>query len=499
MPWFESALARVSPSWALRRLQARMVFDQAARAYDAARPSRGTKGWITSSASAIEEVGPALRVLRDRSRDIVRNNPWGVKIRRQLPAHLVGKGITPRPTGGAESTRSRALAHWNEWADATDVETDIGFPGQQALIAGTIVESGEALLLWEADARAPGGWRTRVLEGDYLDETLNEDSRNGSGRIVSGIEFDAAGRRVAYHLFREHPGDSLRVYFARATDRVRVDARFVDHVFEVLRPGQVRGVPWMAASGLRLRDVDDYMDAERWRKKIAAALAVFVTSPATPAQSGLGAVRSEEGPDGARRGIERIMPGTIKRLQAGEDVKLSTPPADAGITDYLRAELLAIAAGIGVPYAEMTGDLSTANYSSMRAGKMEFWALLDAWQAHMLRPMLLRRAWRRVMATGPAASMPCEWGFPKRMWVDPLKDAQAEVLAIQAGLVSQPDAIAARGDDWRETVREQAEFLAAAREAGLVLETDLAAGRPAAPAPALGADQTDDAAPAAAE
>lgn len=486
----ERALAAIGlPGLAIRMAHARAALEEAERAYDFAKASRATRGWRTPSTSAAAEVGPGLAVMRNRSRDLVRSNPWGIKARRQIPAHLVGKGVTPRPTGGADRTRRRALDAWRAWSEETDAETGAGFAAQQALIAGTVFEAGECLVLWDAAPDSPGGWTTRVIEPDYLDETLNERSRNGGGQIVNGIEFDGRGRRVAYHLFRDHPGDLVPGLFPRR-ERVRVEARFVDHVFEVLRPGQVRGVPFMAAAGLRLRDLDDYLEAERWRKKVTTAFAVFLKTPAGPAQSSLGQVRTETDAAGGQRAIERISPGTIKRLRPGEEPMFVTPPADQALEGYIKAELMAVAAGIGAPYAEFTGDLRNANYSSMRVGRLEFYALLDMWQAHMLKPLLLRRAWTRVQAASGVPNMPCEWSFPKRPWVDPEAEINAEIKAIRAGLLSQPDALAARGDDWREVLAEQAAFLAEADQLQLVLDTDPRAigasgnAQPATPQPA---------------
>lgn len=468
--FLERLLLPLFPTMAARRIGTRMQAETLLRAYDGANLGRGRKSWNASAASAATEDQPALSRLRARSRDLVRNNPWARKARRQLPAHMVGTGVVPRPTGYAPTTRKRALAAWNDWAAEADLEADMGFAAQQSLLAGTLVEGGEALMLWVPNAKAPGGWNTRILEGDFLDENYNEASRNGSGQIVSGVEFDSDGRRTAYHLWREHPGSAVPVSLFSG-NRVRVEARFVDHVFERMRPGQVRGIPWLAASMLGLRDLADYNEAERWRKKIAAALAAFVTTDAGPASSSLGAVSTETDPSGGQRAIERIAPGTIKRLRPGEDVKFSSPPADQGLEPYLRWEMLAICAGIGLPYAELTGDLSMANYGSMRAGKIEFWALLDTWQEHMLAPWL-NRAWRRVQAAGGVPGMTCEWGFPKRAWVDPLKDVMAEKLATRAGFSSSPDAIAARGYDWRQIAAEQAEYLALIDELGLVVEAD---------------------------
>ncbi len=468
---FDRTLLRIAPRLALRRLESRVRYDMLQRAYDAAKPSRKTKEWKAPGTSAAAEDAPALATLRNRSRDIMRNNPWGKKAKRQLPAHLVGTGVVPRPNSHAETTRKRALAVWNDWSEGADTEGGTGFEGLQNLAMQTIVESGETFAQWEPDAKSAGGWGVRLLEPDYLDETFHETSRNGSGRIVSGVEFDAAGRRAAYHFYRHHPGD-LTPMLRRLGERVRVPAEFVDHVFERVRPGQVRGVPWLSASMLGIRDMADYQDAERWRKKITAAMAAFVTSTGGPAASPLGATSTGTDGEGRQSLMQRILPGTIKHLAPGEDVKFSSPPADQGLEPYLRWEMFAICAGLGIPYAELTGDLSNANYGSMRAGKVEFWALLDVWQWLMVRPMLLQPAWRRVQAVRGVPGITCDWGFPKRMWVDPLKDVAAEVLAARAGLDDTPSQVGARGYDWREKLYSQAEYLALARELGLVLDVD---------------------------
>lgn len=492
---FERALARVFPGWAQARVRARIEAEMTIRAYEMAGMGRGTRGWNAPGASASTEVQGALARLRNRSRDLVRSNPWAAHAARLLPAHMIGTGVTPRPKDGADVTRRRALAAWDAWAEEADQANGAGFAGMQALAARGVIEAGEMLLDWEPDATQPGGWRVRLMEPDYLDEGFNETSRNGSGQIVNGIEFDAQGRRVAYHLWQQHPGDGLGgALRSLSIQRVRKPAALVDHVFEPLRAGQTRGVPLLAASGLRLRDLDDYLEAERWRKKVAAAFAAFVRTPQGPAGSPLGALSAETQSTGPQA-VERILPGTIKRLRPGEDVEFPTPPGDSGVQDYLRWELFAISAGIGIPYAELTGDLSNANYSSMRVGKLAFWAILDAWQWNMLAPMLLHRAWKRVQATSGVPGLRCEWSFPKRAWVDPLKDMQAEAMEVAYLMKSRQDAIGARGEDWRRNIDEEAEFRAYAAAKGVPVASEIKAAPAAAPTDAADdpADPADDA------
>ncbi len=103
--------------------------------------------------------------------------------------------------------------------------------------------------------------------------------------VRSGIEFDGLGRRVAYHLYRSHPDDGRLAPMSGqgGLDTVRVDASEIIHLYRVLRPGQIRGEPWLSRALVKLNELDQYDDAELVRKKTAAMFAGFVTrqSPRT--------------------------------------------------------------------------------------------------------------------------------------------------------------------------------------------------------------------------
>ena len=105
--------------------------------------------------------------------------------------------------------------------------------------------------------------------------------------------------------------------------------------------------------------------------------------------------------------------------------------------------------------------MSQANYSSLRASLIEFRSRVEQLQFHILVPQLLRPVWRRwltleilagrIDAPGfendPESWLGAEWYPPAFPWVDPLKDAEAEVALIQAGLKSRRQAVAERGYD----------------------------------------------------
>jgi lambda family phage portal protein len=223
---------------------------------------------------------------------------------------------------------------------------------------------------------------------------------------------------------------------------------------------------------LRLRDLDEYDDAELVRKKIEACFAAFVLDgdDAEP----LGEARQ----DGAGRRVESFEPGMIEYLPAGRDVRFAAPSASGGYPEYMRLQLHAVAAGLGLTYELLTGDLSQVNYSSIRAGLIEFRRRVEALQWQVLIPCLCAPVWRRFVdvahATGalPAGEIGVEWTAPRFEAVDPLKDARADIMAVRAGFMTLKEAIARNGYDPGEVLAEIAATNALIDRLGLVLDTD---------------------------
>ena len=251
-----------------------------------------------------------------------------------------------------------------------------------------------------------------------------------------------------------------------------VPASSVLHLFDRLRPGQVRGVPWFAPVILKLRDLDEYDDAELVRKKIEACFAAFVTG--ADDEETLGSAATDA--DGRR--VESFEPGMIEYLAPGKDVKFATPSHAGGYAEYMRVQLHAIAAGVGLTYELLTGDLCQVNYSSIRAGLLEFRRRMEALQWQLLVPGLCRPVWQRFVATAqaigalPAGTIEAEWTAPRFEAVDPLKDIQADILAVRGGLMTLKEAIARQGYDPAHVLAEIGATNAELDALGIVLDTD---------------------------
>jgi lambda family phage portal protein len=217
--------------------------------------------------------------------------------------------------------------------------------------------------------------------------------------------------------------------------------------------------------------------------------AIFITTPA--AENPLAPAEDDNE-------IE-LSPGLVTRLDAGEEVTVGQP-ADSGGTyePFQYRTLLQVSAALGIPYPYLTNDMVKGNFSNSRLALIEFRRRVAAWQHgvmvyQMCRPVFER--WLDVVDFSDAITLPnyqsqralyqrADWLPTKWDWVDPLKDANAELAQIEGGLKSRTQAIAERGYDAEEVDREIAEERARERELGLDFRRP---GSPQGAAPSTGA------------
>ncbi len=467
--WWDRFLISFAPGWGLRRIRARAQAQMMARHYEAAQGGRRTSGWMRSSSDPNTANRPALVALRELSRDLRRNNGWAKRGVQVIVNNTIGWGIMPKPAGRSRARSATAIQLWNEWADSTACDFDgrLNFYGLQRLAMETIVESGEVIILRQPspDLRIP--MRLQVLEPDYLDHNRNGLPTENGGHIIDGVEFDRLGRRVAYWLFTAHPGGQ-RLATSRF-ESVRVPADRVLHVYRVDRPGQVRGVPWLAAAITRLKDLDDFEDAELMQQKVAACFGAFVTDMD-------GAALPVGKKDDKNDRIEHLAPGHIAYLPPGKTVTFAQPPRAQDAAFSTRV-LRRIFVSLGVPYEEGTGDYSQVNYSSARMARLAHWQNVGEWREHLVIPQLCAGVWgwamRDLRELEDWPEMPgAQWAAPPMPILEPDKEGLAYLRLIRIGAMTWPQMVRELGYDPVEQLREIKETNDALDAAGIVLDSD---------------------------
>lgn len=303
--------------------------------------------------------------------------------------------------------------------------------GLQADMVRALVIDGEAFAqLIETDA----GLRLRFIPSELVDDSVTRDLPAG-GYIVSGVEFDSDGQRVAYHILPAKPVD----LFASYAPPVRVPASEIIHLFKPIGIGQVRGISWLAPVVVPANEFDAIVDALAVGIKVAALHAGFLVDLNSAGEP----FAADELPEPS------LEPGTIRRLPAGIDIKFSSPEHAKETASFLRFNLQMLAAGLGLPEHMLSGDLANANYSSLRAGLLPFRQRVEQVQYHTIAPQLLDPVWRRfhtpsVIAGDYNAVPAVEWLPPAWMQVDPEKAAKADAAELAAGLTSRRKLVAAR-------------------------------------------------------
>ncbi|PZU62323.1 MAG: portal protein [Brevundimonas sp.] len=465
----DGAVALVNPEAGARRMAARISVD-AIRGYDVAAGGRATKGWRRPRTSADVENQRAVAVTAASARDLVRNNKYASVGVRQMVAAAWGDGIAPMMVHPDKAVQQAAQDGWDRWAESP-VSGQQDYYGHGKLSVRGLYVDGNSLTVWRPDDDGPDG-RMMGRTGEHLDIAKTEAAANGV-RIIQGVELDDDDRRLAYHLFRDHPSSLL---YTTALTSERIEARHVDHLFEPLEHGQTIGISRLASVALTLRDIADVEDAKRLQEKVAACVALIRERSSGNPRSPLSGEVERQG--SGRPDLQTIRPGMIMDLAEGEKATSFTPAPSSGGVDFIRQQLAAVSAGM-VPYHVMTGDVSQANYSGLRASFLGQWGLLDDDQQNTIIPQVClpavrRRLRRMALETGDRRLLQVRqtWALPIRRQADPIKDLMAEVIEIRAGLKLLGRALAERGINGDEHMRQIKAMNDIIDELKLALETD---------------------------
>lgn len=471
----DRAIAVVAPRTAARRLAARVAIDAATRGYSAANRDRLNGSWRTASTSADAEIGPAAQLLRDRMRDLVRNNPYAANALSVLVTHAVGAGIVPR------SKDKKVNALFAEWAKQCDADGHLDFNGVVSLVTSEMLEAGTGVIRRRRRRLEDGlavPLQLQVIEVDHLDATKNGDL-GGGRRAAYGIEYDGIGKTTAYWMYPVHPGNAVLAASTSLNSRP-VPADEVAFAFVKQRAGQTQGVPWGHAAVRKLYDLETYEDAELIRKKLEACLVGVVTGGDEP--GGVGLPMGEDEVPGVYNAdgeiVEKFVPGMLYHARGGKDIKFTQPANTANYDSYKTSMLHTIAAGFRVPHALLTGRLDKVNYSSSKVGLETYKRTIDDLQWKVIIPMICQPLWdwfcEAAYFAGKIKSrkVPVEWSPPRFPTADEAKDIAARVAAIRAGLLNPLVAIAETGYTPDEVIDGFVEWNKKLDDKGLVFDSD---------------------------
>lgn len=468
----DRAISWIAPAAGARRLRHRASYELMKRAYAGAAMDRSKGGWVSPATSADAEIGRAAGMLRDRMRDLVRNNPYAANALSALVTHAIGDGILPR----AKSKRVNDL--FAEWVKECDADGRLDFFGIQALAVRQMMESGDGFIRRRRRLAADGltvPLQLQIFEADQVDATKDGPLDAGK-RAIQGIEFDGMGRRTAYWLYSHHPGDVRG--FSMTSKAVPADD--VVHVFEKQRQ-QVRGVPWGTPAISDIYSLGEYETAELIRKRLEACAVGVVTGGEDDGIGGIieDAASKYPGIKNHRgEAVERLEPGAFLHAHGGKTITFHQPAATGSYDSYKTSMLHTISAGWRVPHALVTGRLDGVNYTSSKLGLESFKLTISQLQWHVIIPMLCEPIWKWFLEAAYLAGKishtnhPAEWTPPRFYSADPARDVKARIMENRSGLKPMSAAIAETGYTRDEILAQYAEDNKEIDRLELVFDTD---------------------------
>ena len=427
------------------------------RNYSGAGAGRLLSGFLGNSTSADSEIRPAIRKLRDRCRQLARNEPIAAKALQIFRTQVVGdKGLhlqvrarnIPRPgqlKGDLDMSGNDIVERaWKEWSqkNVCEISGRHSWIDCQQLVQEGLVRDGEVLIKHIRNADNRFGYAIQFLEPDYLDEEYNIPAKNGN-RVVMGVELNQYNKPVAYHLHdgSAHPYDT----HGKIGGRVRVPAEDIMHIYRPERSQQTRGVPLFAPVMDKIHQLNGYAEAELVAARLSASKSMFLKT-----QDGVG--YSGDDFDGESPIMDAGEPGSISQLPPGVDIV--TPNMDhpnSAFSDFHKAMLRSIASGLGLDYVTLSSNLESVSYSSIRAGTIESRDNYKMHQRflieHFANPIF--REWLGLGITSGAIPFPSD-RFNKfansvifrargYQWVDPQKEVNSAVIGLQNGFLTFSD------------------------------------------------------------
>ena len=373
-------------------------------------------------------------------------------ITKTMATDIVGKGPALRMQTGSEGFNRMVEREWNAWTK------EIQFRRKLWCMAHAYDQDGEGIAVIRRNRR--------LRHAVKLDLKLTETEQchtpylpyNQAGKI-DGIEFDEFGNPTVYEFLKHHPGSSNSINAWAETERV--DAKFVCHWFQMIRPGQHRGIP-KGTSTLNIGAA-----SHRWREATLGAaenvanFSLFIKTMFEPDEV-------DTVDPMATLDIQKRM---MVALPAGYDAfqpKAEQPTANHG--EFNKALISEQARPRSMPYNKAACDSSQHNFASGRLDHIPYFAGIDDVDRLDCNDLVLEPLFRvwfdfAVMAFGWLGGNPDSindagrvhtWDWPKHTIADEKSEAAAKDTKLKNGSTSLVDVSNECGEDYEDKIQRTA-------------------------------------------
>lgn len=405
-------------------------------------------------------------------------------------------------------SRFNLLADSTEcWLDASGQMT---FTDMIRLSVGGFLMTGESLesAEWVTEGLRPCKTAFQMISPTRLS---NPDGMMDTDTLSRGVVLDKRGAPTGYWIRSGFPGDFFRgdiPSWKLIPAKTPWGRRQIIHIKEPMQPGQNRGISDMVSVLKQMRMTKKFSDVTLQNAVVNATYAAAIESelPSDLVFQSMGA-----GGQGFGNMLGQYMSALgdyvgsannisidgVKMPHLFPGTKLSMKPAGTpgGIgTGFEESLHRHIASPLGLSYEEFSKDYTKTNYSSARASSAGTWKFMQSrkktvadrkatmnfvlWleeeinnpNSYIPLPAGVTRARFRTMFYDPMAReaiCACQWIGASRGQIDEVKETQAAIMRVNAGMSTLQIECARFGEDFRRIFQQQAREKKLAKSLGL--------------------------------
>jgi len=444
--------------------------------------------WNTTQTSANTEIELSVAQLRNNARDLYITSDYVRRFISLMKTNVVGHaGIMLKMKAFSAPKQLDVTANlkikdgWNKFGrlGMTTVCGRYSIIDVLKQIIHSVPVDGEILIRFIKYKQSPFKFALQIIEADHLDEKLNKKLSNGN-IVKMGVEVDSFNRAVAYWVLKYHPGDQ-RAAFSQ-NEHERIPASEILHIFVPERPGQVRGVTWIASPAERLKMLDGFEEASLVAARVGASTMGIIHNDDGEEWTGDDPESSDNESNTTVQDGDIVFSaeaGTFKQLTGNKRVEKWNPaPPGISFNEFIKGVLRGVSSGLNISYENLANDRSDASYSSMRQAEVS-----DRDNYRILQTFMIERfcqpvfeSWLYMALSSGTVKLPfykydqfnaATWRPRGWMWVDPDKESKAAERDIANGIESAEDLAARRGSDIFENIEENSAVKQAADKEGL--------------------------------
>lgn len=468
----DKAISAIFPKWGYQR----KAWRESLRSYDAGSLGRLNGNWTTVNATAEQTNQVQRDILRARSRDMERNSDLLESLISPFERNVVGTGIiaqakTLKANGEEDEELNNAIEElWKKWCLARncDVTGQQTFSELQAMAVRRKKVDGGILFVkcYTQDGIVP--FQLQAKEVDELDTSYSTIPSIDGNRVVGGIELNQYNKPVAYY-FKKYTPDG---FWTGKTERV--PANRVIYLYSKKRPSQIREVSEFSRTLPVIKEVNEFVEAISVKERILACLSVFIKKVNPTGEFG-----RRDSSSGYK--VKTISPGMIQELNPGDDVVTVNPSGQASNSkEFIMTQQRITGAGQGLSYEVTSRDMSQVNYSSARQGLLEDQKTYAMEQKYLIEHFCMEVYTEFIISAVLSGKLNIKdfwsnkdnylrhtWVTPGWSWIDPKKEVEANISAINSNMDTLANICGSRGLDWKEVLEQRAKEQEYAKNLGL--------------------------------